>query len=158
MKKFQWQMDSRIGPLFLVVSEKGLQGLYWKEQPVPRVKKLKGTAITIQILSRAVQEIQEYLNGERKKFELPLDIDGTPFQKKVWNELVKIPYGETCSYKGLALKIEHAAAVRAVGTANGRNPLSIVIPCHRVIASDGSLGGYAGGLEIKSRLLDLESK
>jgi methylated-DNA-[protein]-cysteine S-methyltransferase len=149
-------MNSKIGPLYLVASEKGLQGVFWKKQSAAMAKSLKGTSAEIKILMQAVKELQEYFNGVRTKFELPLDFSGTEFQEQVWNQLRKIPYGKTYSYKDIAGQIKNSKAFRAVGTANGRNPLSIVIPCHRVIASNGTLGGYAGGLNIKTRLLNLE--
>jgi methylated-DNA-[protein]-cysteine S-methyltransferase len=102
-------------------------------------------------------QLEEYFNGKRKKFNLPLDIKGTKFQKKVWNELSKIPYGKIVSYKKIAEKIGNKKALRAVGKASAYNPLCIIIPCHRVINSNGKLGGYsAGGLLIKERLLELE--
>jgi len=101
-------------------------------------------------------QLKEYFNGERKHFDLPLEIEGTEFQKRVWNELLKIPYGSTISYKQLTLRLGHEKVIRAAASANGANPLPIVIPCHRVIGSDGSLIGYGGGLEIKEKLLILE--
>lgn len=146
----QFKLESIIGSLYVVASETGLKGIFWKKQSVPVVKKPEG------ILLKACQEISEYLKGERKTFEVPLEIEGTDFQKKVWSELRKIPYGKTISYKELAKRIKNDNAVRAVGTANGRNPISIIIPCHRVIAHNGTMGGYAGGLGIKKKLLELE--
>ncbi len=104
----------------------------------------------------AFNQLREYFFGERKKFNLPLDLEGTDFQKKVWKELQKIPYGKTISYKILSAKIGNVKAIRAVGKANGENPAAIVVPCHRVIGSNGSLTGYAGGLDIKEKLLLLE--
>jgi methylated-DNA-[protein]-cysteine S-methyltransferase len=101
-------------------------------------------------------QLNEYFSGSRKKFDLPLDIDGTEFQKKVWNELKKIPYGKTKSYKYIAEKLGDVKAIRAVGKANGQNPVPILIPCHRVIGSNGKLTGYAGGLDIKEKLLEIE--
>ncbi|HCY74326.1 MAG TPA: cysteine methyltransferase [Ignavibacteriales bacterium] len=101
-------------------------------------------------------QLKEYFAGNRKKFNVPLDIEGTDFQKKVWNELQKIPYGKTISYKSLSEKLGDVKAIRAVGKANGLNPIAIIIPCHRVIGADGSLVGYAGGLAIKEKLLHLE--
>ncbi len=101
-------------------------------------------------------QLREFFAGTRKKFDVPLDIEGTEFQKKVWNELKKIPYGKTISYKTLSEKLGDVKAIRAVGKANGQNPIAIIIPCHRVIGSDGSLTGYAGGLAIKEKLLHLE--
>lgn len=101
-------------------------------------------------------QLTDYFKGERKVFNLPLEITGTEFQKKVWNELLKIPYGETISYKELAIRLEDEKVIRAAAHANGVNPLPIVIPCHRVIGSNGSLVGYGGGLHIKAKLLQLE--
>lgn len=152
----QWKMDSTVGPLYLLASTTGLKGIFWKKLSPPLVTSLKSTAPEIKILAQTVQQVEEYLCGKRKDFNLPLEMDGTPFQKKVWQRLSQIPYGNTRSYKDIAHEIKNAKAVRAVGAANGRNPLSIIVPCHRVIASDGSLGGYAGGLDIKIRLLELE--
>ena len=101
-------------------------------------------------------QMKEYFNGERKEFDLPLETDGTEFQKKVWAELVKIPFGTTISYKELAGRLGDEKVIRAAARANGVNPTPIVIPCHRVIGSDGSLVGYGGGLKIKEKLLTLE--
>jgi methylated-DNA-[protein]-cysteine S-methyltransferase len=101
-------------------------------------------------------QLTEYFNRKRKTFELPLEIIGTEFQKKVWDELIKIPYGETISYKELSLRIGNVKSIRAVGKANGSNPLPIVIPCHRVIGANGKLVGYGGGLDVKEKLLRLE--
>ena len=158
MNKAQWLMKSKIGPLYLVASEKGLQGVFWKSQPVTTLKSLKGTDANLEILNQTVLQIKEYLKGERRDFTIPFDLQGTEFQKKVWNQLRKIPYGKTYSYQEIARKLKNPKAVRAVGTANGRNPLCMIIPCHRVIAADGSLGGYSGGLGIKTKLLKLEQK
>lgn len=149
-------MDSQIGSLYLVASERGLQGIFFKKQAVPMAKSLKGPALEIQILRRAIRELAEYFSGKRKKFELPIDIEGTPFQKSVWKALAQIPYGTTCSYRKVAESIKNVKAVRAVGTANGKNPVCILIPCHRVIASNGTIGGYSGGLVKKRKLLALE--
>lgn len=101
-------------------------------------------------------QLKEYFTSERKHFDLPLEIEGTEFRKRVWNELSKIPYGRTISYKDLAVRLGDEKVIRAAASANGANPLPIVIPCHRVIGSDGSLIGYGGGLEIKEKLLVLE--
>jgi methylated-DNA-[protein]-cysteine S-methyltransferase len=104
-----------------------------------------------------VDQLQSYFAGERKNFELPLVLEGTDFQKRVWTALQKIPYGETISYKKLAETVGSPKAVRAVGAANGANPIPIIIPCHRVIGQDGSLTGFGGGLPLKKRLIELES-
>jgi len=106
----------------------------------------------------AVKQILEYLDGKRTEFELDLDLQGTPFQLVVWEALCAIPYGEVRTYSDIAKSIGRPKAVRAVGAANGANPLSLVVPCHRVVASGGKLGGYSGGLPLKKKLLVMESK
>ncbi len=108
------------------------------------------------VLTQAARELGEYFAGERTDFTVPINPSGTEFRRRVWDELVKIPFGEVISYGILAQRVGDAKAVRAVGGANGANPISVVIPCHRVVASDGTLGGYGGGLERKRALLDLE--
>ncbi len=108
------------------------------------------------LLLQAEKQLSEYFARKRTSFDLPLFVEGTPFQKKVWAELQKIPYGETISYGELARRCGNDKACRAVGMANNKNKIAIIIPCHRVIGSNGKLVGYAGGLDIKSRLLDLE--
>ena len=110
------------------------------------------------LIKEAHQQLSEYLKGERKSFDLPLRMKGTDFQQRVWNALLKIPYGETRSYKQIAEAIGNPKAVRAVGMANNRNPLLIVVPCHRVIGADGKLVGYGAGIEKKEFLLRLESR
>jgi methylated-DNA-[protein]-cysteine S-methyltransferase len=154
MNKYQMIMNSKIGPLYLVATEKHLMGVFWKKQNIPLIDNHNSAAA--KILNKAEIQLTEYLDGKRKQFDLPLDAEGTTFQKNVWRELAKIPYGETYSYKKLAEKINNKKACRAVGSANGRNPLSIIVPCHRVISADGTLGGFAGGLKIKKKLLELE--
>ena len=109
-----------------------------------------------ELLAEARRQFTEYFVGERTTFDLPLRPHGAPFQLRVWDALLRIPYGETVSYGELARELGHPTAARAVGAANGRNPLAIVVPCHRVIGSNGTLTGYAGGLECKRALLDLE--
>ena len=108
------------------------------------------------LLKKANQELQEYFNGKRKSFDLPLVPQGTEFQQKVWKALQAIPYGETLSYKDIAINVDNSKASRAVGMANNRNPIPIIIPCHRVIGANGSLVGYGGGLNIKEKLLEIE--
>jgi methylated-DNA-[protein]-cysteine S-methyltransferase len=152
----QLSIKSKLGPLFLVASPQGLRGVYWEKQREPLVEKATESAAATHLFE-AAEQIESYLLGERRSFELSLDIEGTPFQREVWAELQKIPYGVTLSYKELAIRLNKPKAFRAVGTANGRNPLTLIIPCHRVIASDASLGGYSGGLDRKSWLLRLES-
>ena len=148
----QWCMKTPIGPLFLLASAKGLAGVYWQQRQVPMAEALSEHPV----LTEAVRQLGEYFAGLRREFDLPLDNPGTAFQKRVWAELARIPYGQTVSYGDVAQRIQQNKAVRAVGTANGRNPLSIIVPCHRVIAADGGLGGYSGGLNIKVQLLELE--
>lgn len=109
------------------------------------------------LTDQAFAQIAEYLAGQRKSFDFPYTLCGTPFQKKVWQALCAIPYGETRSYKQLAEAVENPKACRAVGMANNRNPMMIVVPCHRVVGTNGKLTGYAGGLEMKSALLKLEN-
>jgi methylated-DNA-[protein]-cysteine S-methyltransferase len=108
------------------------------------------------VLVETEKQLAEYFAGERREFELPLDMRGTQFQKAVWEALLGIPFGETRSYGDLARQLGNAMASRAVGAANGKNPISIVVPCHRVIGSSGRLTGFAGGLDVKARLLEME--
>ncbi|UYL07392.1 methylated-DNA--[protein]-cysteine S-methyltransferase [Bdellovibrio sp. SKB1291214] len=150
----QRKFQTKVGPLFLVASEMGLRGLLWKEQK--DVPYIVGTAAMENILDQTQVQVSEYLKGERKTFSISLDVEGTEFQKRVWAELAKIPYGKTQSYKDIATALKDANACRAVGTANGRNPVSIIVPCHRVIAASGKLAGYAGGIEVKKMLLEIE--
>lgn len=110
------------------------------------------------IFLAAIDQLGAYFKGERTGFDLELNVQGTDFQKRVWQELVRIPYGETISYGELAKRIGNPKASRAVGMANGKNPISIIIPCHRVIGKNGSLTGFGGGIEVKKKLLDLEKK
>ena len=110
------------------------------------------------LLKEAIKQINEYLDGARKDFDIPLSLEGTEFQIKVWNELKKIPYGETRSYKEIAVGIGNEKACRAVGMANNKNPIMIVVPCHRVIGANGKLVGYEGGLDLKEKLLNIEKK
>ncbi len=152
----QYKIQSLVGELFLIASEKGLQKVSWQLEDSPFIENLENKGSISIHLQQAEKEIQEYFQGERKSFSVNLDLKGSSFQKQVWNELLKIPFGETRSYKEIASSIRNPKAARAVGSANGKNPLSIIIPCHRVISSDGSMGGYAGGLEKKSILLELE--
>jgi methylated-DNA-[protein]-cysteine S-methyltransferase len=156
MNRAQWLLDSAIGPMYLVASEKGLQGVFWKSQQVTFANSLDSNFKEIKILAQTKSQLDEYLIGQRKVFDIPFDVEGTAFQRQVWEELTKIPYGKTVSYTELACRIKKETAVRAVGSANAKNPLCVFVPCHRVIAADGSLGGYSGGLEIKAKLLELE--
>ncbi len=154
MNNIQRKLTTKIGPLYLVASSISLKGIFWDKQPVQMEDGNKNPAK--EILDKTEQQLEEYFEGRRKEFDLPLDAEGTDFQKHVWTRLSKIPYGATRSYKDIAIEINNEKACRAVGSANGKNPLSIVVPCHRVISSDGTLGGFAGGLDIKLKLLSLE--
>lgn len=155
MGKIQWKIETKIGPLFLVASEKFLEGVYFKKDPT--LSLVGGKSSPSKILSKTALQLQEYFEGKRTKFDLPLRFEGTDFQKSVWRELKKIPFGKAISYKDLAVRIRNKNATRAVGTANGKNHFCIVVPCHRVIAADGTLGGFSGGLDIKKKLLTLEN-
>lgn len=153
--KVQRKIDSKIGPLFLVASEEALYGVFWKDQ---KLAKEQTGSRQENLLNKAERQINEYLAGKRKTFDIPLKLEGTAFQKRVWAELLKIPYGATKSYKEIAESLKNPNACRAVGTANGKNPISLIVPCHRVINESGKLGGYAGGLSIKEQLLTLEKR
>lgn len=161
----QYKFNSKAGDLFLVASETHLLGIFWSADQIKDVKTIHSLKQTVaeeskarRILQQTKDQLQQYFDKSRQDFSLPLKIEGTVFQKKVWNALCEIPYGETVSYKDVAKRIGKEKAVRAVGTANGRNAFSIVIPCHRVIAADSSIGGYAGGLNAKEILLRLEKQ
>lgn len=152
----QWVYPSVVGPIFLSAKEDGLCGVHWQRQNTEVLPSLDQDNSQTKILRQTVRQLSEYFSGLRQHFDLPLVRSGTQFQMKVWKELEKIPYGQTLAYRDIARLIEKGNAHRAVGTANARNPLSIIVPCHRVIAADGSLGGYAGGLLLKQKLLELE--
>jgi O-6-methylguanine DNA methyltransferase len=157
------RIDSPIGPLQLASTQSGLAFL---ELPCASGRGLRGWLRRCAAGARcaegfapnraAVAQILEYLEGKRVAFDLPLDLRGTPFQRAVWQALLEIPYGETRSYAQIARAVGQPRAVRAVGAANGANPIALVVPCHRVIASDGRLGGYGGGLALKAKLLAME--
>jgi methylated-DNA-[protein]-cysteine S-methyltransferase len=150
---------SLVGTLQLVASEKGLRALLWEHEPSERVS--VGDSKEEQyhpILQQAMRELDEYFTGKRKVFTVLLDPVGTPFQLCAWDALRKIPYGQTRSYGEQARMIGKPKASRAVGAANGKNPLSIIVPCHRVIGSNGSLTGFAGGLSVKKKLLEIEGE
>jgi methylated-DNA-[protein]-cysteine S-methyltransferase len=154
----QYEMKSALGTVYLIASDKGLRGVYWDRQDVPMIRDLAGEGTLQAHLRKAENQVGEYLEGKRTTFDLALDFAGTPFQETVWRALRDIPFGATISYKTLAANILNPKAVRAVGGANGKNPLCIIIPCHRVIAADGTIGGYAGGVAIKEKLLALERR
>jgi methylated-DNA-[protein]-cysteine S-methyltransferase len=157
MSTFFTEMPSPIGPLLLASDEAGLRQIHflngrhrakpdpaWREDPTP--------------LAEPIRQLRAYFAGELETFDLPLAPQGTPFQLKVWKRLCGVPYGETISYGQLARRIGNPNASRAVGLANGSNPIPIIIPCHRVIGANGKLTGYGGGLPIKEKLLALERR
>ncbi len=148
--------DSPLGNLLLVGRAETLRLIGFPEGK-GRVKPAQDWQERQDGFAAARQQLQEYFAGARRQFELSFEPDGTPFQLSVLDALLEIPYGETLSYKDLAAKIGRPKAIRAVGAANGRNPLPIVIPCHRVIGADGSLTGFGGGMDAKRYLLELES-
>jgi methylated-DNA-[protein]-cysteine S-methyltransferase len=147
--------SSPVGPLLLAAEEMGLR-LVWflrgRRTRTPDAAWREDPAFFADVL----RQLNAYFAGELRDFDIPLLFEGTDFQKKVWKNLTAIPYGETISYGQLAKKIGDPKAVRAVGAANGQNPIPIIVPCHRVIGSDGSLTGFGGGLENKRKLLELE--
>ncbi|GAA2005972.1 methylated-DNA--[protein]-cysteine S-methyltransferase [Nakamurella flavida] len=152
-------LDSPVGPLTVVAGREGLTGVYFADHLRRPDTAGFGPAVdpvTDELLDRAARQLGEYFLGDRRAFDLPLAPAGAPFQRAVWDLLTGIPYGETRSYGALARRLGDVGLARAVGTANGANPLSVVVPCHRVVGSDGSLTGYAGGLARKRLLLDLE--
>ncbi|MDI3471232.1 MAG: Methylated-DNA--protein-cysteine methyltransferase [Pseudolabrys sp.] len=146
-----------VGNLKLVASEAGLAAVLWPGDDSKRVR-LPALAPNAAhpVLLDAERQLRDYFAGRRRTFTVPLDMAGTPFQQAVWQALLTIPYGETRSYSELARQIGRPEASRAVGAANGRNPVSIIVPCHRAIGADGSLTGFAGGLDVKRYLLNLE--
>lgn len=149
--------DTPVGRLTLVGSDAGLAAILWQKDPPGRVRlSLEREDDRHPILVAAEQQLREYFAGARTTFDVPLDMSGTDFQRQVWQALLRIPYGETRSYQEIAAELGRPTAARAVGAANGRNPLSIVAPCHRVVGASGALTGFAGGLDVKARLLALE--
>ncbi|MEO8937641.1 MAG: methylated-DNA--[protein]-cysteine S-methyltransferase [Burkholderiaceae bacterium] len=165
MNEVAWlRHDSPIGPLLLAATAHGLRALYMAahrhvaDEPAPTwIPAERAEPAAVAILQRAREQLDAYFAGRRIAFDLPIDVDGSPFQRAVWAGLRTIPFGETISYGELARRIGNAKAVRAVGLANGRNPVSIVVPCHRVIGADGSMTGYGGGIDRKVFLLALEA-
>lgn len=152
-------MRSPVGELRLIAGDSGLRAILWSAEDVTRIAFIEGADLvegTTPILDRTVMQLEEYFAGTRREFDLPLDPAGTPFQQSAWMVLRTIPYGKTISYGQQALQLGDPNKARAVGAANGKNPLSIVVPCHRVIGSTGHLTGFAGGLDTKSWLLDHE--
>jgi methylated-DNA-[protein]-cysteine S-methyltransferase len=159
MKLFYKEMESPVTKLILVASANALIGILWTRQDLDRLK------VAVQkvdghhpILDETERQLSEYFAGKRTTFELPLEPRGTEFQQKVWRSLRTIPFGKTKSYVEIAEAIGSPRACRAVGGASGRNPISIVIPCHRVVGANGSLTGFGGGLETKAKLLAHEAR
>ncbi|HEY1262700.1 MAG TPA: methylated-DNA--[protein]-cysteine S-methyltransferase [Terriglobales bacterium] len=150
------RFDSPVAPLVLGVSDKGLVVLEFDRGAFPPKTSKADWRESEEATRPFVRELSEYLAGERRQFSFPLDLRGTPFQVKCWRALLDIPYGETRSYADIARAVGCPRGFRAVGLANNRNPIAIVVPCHRVIASDGTLCGYGGGLDVKRKLLEME--
>lgn len=156
------EMDSPVGKLTIITSSKGLHGILWdSDRKKPGYKDILSHLIQSsdeKIILKTKKQLREYFQGTRKVFELPLMLNGTDFQIQAWKQLQKIPYGKTISYAKQAERVGNKNKARAVGTANGCNPISIVIPCHRVIGSNGHLVGFGGGLDKKEYLLKLEQQ
>ncbi|HUC54632.1 MAG TPA: methylated-DNA--[protein]-cysteine S-methyltransferase [Candidatus Cybelea sp.] len=151
------RFESPVGPLLLAGDAKALRRVSFEssKRAMPPLGDWKQNRAAF---AEVIRQLQAYFRGELKEFDLPLAMEGTEFQLRVWNALREIPYGETISYAQLARRIGNPQAVRAVGLANGSNPIPIIVPCHRVIGSDGSLTGFGGGLSTKKKLLELENK
>lgn len=158
MSYFCKVMPSPVGALTLIASDLGLTAILWQDDNPNRVRLPDMQENTAHpVLVETERQLNEYFAGTRTTFTMTLDFVGTEFQKKVWQALVAIPFGETRSYADIAREIGNPKAVRAVGAANGKNPISIIAPCHRVIGSNGKLTGFAGGLEVKAFLLKIET-
>ncbi len=151
------EFETALGKVVTIIGKNGLKMVHiHSAQNKDKFTLPTGCVRNAEKLSEAKKQILEYLDGNRNNFDLPLCLEGTNFQLKVWSELRKIPYGQTASYGEIAKRVGVAGASRAVGTACGRNPLAIVIPCHRVVASGGKIGGFASGLDVKRKLLQVE--
>jgi methylated-DNA-[protein]-cysteine S-methyltransferase len=159
MKSYTYLKTPMLGDLLLVATPTHLVGIYFpnhKHGPkLPDDWKLDSQH---PVLRQAGEEIQEYLKGKRTSFSVPISFEGTDFQHAIWRQIARIPFGQTITYSELARRAKAAQAIRAAGAATGRNPLSIVVPCHRVVGKNGSLTGFAGGLDRKERLLKIETK
>ncbi|MDB4984000.1 MAG: hypothetical protein JWM20_179 [Patescibacteria group bacterium] len=152
-------IKSPVGILKLIASDKALVGILWENDNPNRIQiREYAKNANHPVLLKAEKELGEYFAGKRKKFSVKMDFAGTEFQKSVWATLLTIPFGETRSYADIAKQIKNPKAVRAAGSAIGKNPISIIAPCHRVVATSGKLAGFAGGLANKKKLLDLECK
>ncbi len=152
------ELDSPLGTLTVAATERGLCGIYFEQHRHFKGKDGWQRNAQHTVLRQAVRQLEEFFAGKRTAFDVPFDLHGTPFQQEVWAQLLRIPYGATVSYGEHARAVGRPKAARAVGAAIGRNPVSIIVPCHRVVGSNGSLTDYAGGLERKRRLLDLEAQ
>lgn len=139
---------SPIGSIEITADAKAINSLYFVDQ----ARAANPSSLTVEV----TRQLHQYFAGDRRTFDLPLNARGTKFQQAVWSELCKLGFGETCSYQDIACELKNPKAVRAVGAANGKNPISIIVPCHRVIGADGALTGYAGGVERKAWLLKHE--
>ena len=146
---FKYSYNTVIGKIFIAEKNGFITHVTFKDIHAEQKEK--------ELIKKTYLELTEYFNGERQIFDIPISPEGTPFQKIVWDELKKIPYGKTAAYKDIAKRIGNEKACRAVGMANNKNPIAIIIPCHRVIGSNGNLTGYAFGLNIKEKLLKLEN-
>ena len=159
MKLAFMEMPSPVGILKLVATENALVAVLWENENPKRVRLAELIEqVNHPILLETQKQLREYFVGTRQQFDLPLDFEGTVFQKKVWQALLSIPFGETRSYRDIAEQVGNIKAVRAVGAANGKNPISIIAPCHRVVGVNGKLVGFAGGLNNKEILLGLEKQ
>lgn len=150
-ENFYQIIDSPVGPITLIANHEALIGLSWGEDQQSALPSNDN-----KVINKTKKQLEEYFNGKRVSFDIPLDPQGTEFQKQVWQQLLKIPYGKHISYGEQAQLLCRPKAARAVGAANGKNPIGIIIPCHRVIGKSGHLTGFAGGLGIKKYLLTLE--
>jgi methylated-DNA-[protein]-cysteine S-methyltransferase len=158
MKSYMYLKTKMHGDLLLVANSSHLIGVYFSNQPNgPKLSADWKMEPVHAILKQAGKELHEYLAGKRADFSVPIAFDGTEFQREIWKQIARIPFGKTISYTELARRAGAPKATRAVGTATGRNPLGIIIPCHRVVGKDGGLGGYAGGLDRKKSLLNIET-
>lgn len=152
------EYESPLGKLLLAATDNGLCGLYFEQHK--RFKGMQGWRRddSHPHLRHAARQLDEYFAGGRTRFDIALDIPGTPFQRAVWQELLRLPFGKTTTYQAIAQRVANPKAIRAAGTAIGRNPVSIIVPCHRVVGASGSLSGYAGGLDRKRYLLAHEER
>ena len=150
--------DSPQGRMLLVASDAGLSGVYFARQKYfPKKEKAWSRSARHALLQQTKRELKEYFAGRRKRFKVKLDPEGTAFQRKIWRAISSVSFGKTLTYSEIARRAGHAGSARAAGAATGRNPISVIVPCHRIMGADGSLTGYAGGLARKRALLELES-